>query len=60
MMQYTTFDYPWMVIIKGLPLSPWTVCGFYKTLDEALAVYKRLGGRTVLTKGAVNVKLCAR
>ena len=53
----STFEYPWMVIARSTAFHAWSICGFYKTLDEALGVYLRMGGKPNSSR---HVKLCAR
>lgn len=41
-----TFEFPWMVVARASPFTTWAICGFYRTLEEAMKAYTSMGGRT--------------
>lgn len=39
----TRQSHPWFIQIRASVVHPWTIWGAYKTLEEAMAEWKRLG-----------------
>jgi len=53
----STFEFPWMVIARSSAFHPWAICGVQATLEEALATYRKMGGKPDSSR---LVKLVAR